>query len=663
MRIRRRAGWRGLAVAFVAASLACVAGPARADGSPFLDGYASATSAAPGETLGVHVSTLLPTVTVRVVRFGATTDVIAQFPGLPGDSYPVPDSASALGCGWPTLVTVTIPAEWRSGMYAFQLVTPNGSVNTSIPFVVRGDPAARNPVLLLQAVNTYEAYNAYGGQSLYDFNSMGGRLPRVSFDRPYDGRRGLGQPQFEQPFVHWFEGAGFAADYATDVDLALDPDLLVGRRLLVVLGHSEYWSRSMVDAVTAFVDTAGNLASFSGNTCFWNVRYENAGRTLVCYKSDDDPMFATNPESTTVLFRDWEVGLPEEGLFGVEYPLCEERTADSLLFKQPYGWITAGLEAEVGHRFGRNDVGYEYDTAYSGFANDGAIHLFETPSTSTTCFEQQVSTYYERQPQFGYAEQGGGIFAAGTVQWSWGLDGSSSGQDPDPRLQRLTANLLRGLGQRLAVPESCVAIVRAVLGDAGPPADTGFTVQAAEFGPAAETYDPAPLADDGVWPDSAAGDGVWTGLLPLPAGRRLPLKLAWREGGVDLCAASGDDWLWLSDLTRADSVYTRFVDTLHVCNPLVAVPPGTPVWRPLRAAPNPFTAAVRLAWDASLRVRGITILDLRGRVVATPAVAAGAGAITWDGRGADGRALPAGVYWARVTTPVGSRSLRVVKLR
>src|SRR5207248_11313789 len=129
------------------------------------------------------------------------------------------------------------------------------------------------------------------------------------------------------------------------------PELLAGRRLLVVLGHSEYWSRSMVDAATAFVDSAGNLAAFSGNTCFWAVRYEDAGRTLVCYKSTADPMFSTRPESTTVLFRDRPPGLPECGLFGVMYPLCEERAADSLLFASPYGWVTAGLEGEVGRRF------------------------------------------------------------------------------------------------------------------------------------------------------------------------------------------------------------------------------------------------------------------------------------------------------------------------
>src|SRR5439155_16048150 len=96
------------------------------------------------------------------------------------------------------------------------------------------------------------------------------------------------QPQFEAPFISWFEREGFTADYATDVDLALDPGLLTGRRLLLIVGHNEYWSRSMYDAVEAFVDTSGNVAFLGGNTCYYAVRYENQGRTLVCYKSFAD---------------------------------------------------------------------------------------------------------------------------------------------------------------------------------------------------------------------------------------------------------------------------------------------------------------------------------------------------------------------------------------
>ena len=37
----------------------------------------------------------------------------------------------------------------------------------------------------MYATNTYQAYNNWGGKSLYEFNSTGGRATKVSYNRPY----------------------------------------------------------------------------------------------------------------------------------------------------------------------------------------------------------------------------------------------------------------------------------------------------------------------------------------------------------------------------------------------------------------------------------------------------------------------------------------------
>ena len=86
----------------------------------------------------------------------------------------------------------------------------------------------------------------------------------MTFNQPYDSHAGLGQPQFEVPFVRWFERAGFKADYATDVDLALNQHVLDGHRLLLIVGHNEYWTRSMVNVAQAFADSGGNIGSSAG---------------------------------------------------------------------------------------------------------------------------------------------------------------------------------------------------------------------------------------------------------------------------------------------------------------------------------------------------------------------------------------------------------------
>ena len=55
--------------------------------------------------------------------------------------------------------------------------------------------------------------------------------------------------------------------------------------MLVIPGHSEYWSREQFLNFKAARDAGVNIASFSANTAYWKVRYENGTRTMVCYKT------------------------------------------------------------------------------------------------------------------------------------------------------------------------------------------------------------------------------------------------------------------------------------------------------------------------------------------------------------------------------------------
>ena len=77
-------------------------------------------------------------------------------------------------------------------------------------------------------------------------------------------------------------------DFAVNSDLEFHPEVLDGHRLMLSVGHDEYWSWGMRDRADAFVEAGGSWAIFSGNTCFWQVRYEDDGRTMVCYKGQYD---------------------------------------------------------------------------------------------------------------------------------------------------------------------------------------------------------------------------------------------------------------------------------------------------------------------------------------------------------------------------------------
>ena len=130
-----------------------------------------------------------------------------------------------------------------------------------------------------------------------------------------------GWPNWEHPFAVWAERNGYEIDVASSADLE-DPSLLSRYRLLLSIGHDEYWSGPMRDSVEAFIAGGGNVAFLSGNTSFWQIRYEDDGRTIVGYKGRfaDDPCYRTDRHAeTTTIWSDHELGRPENAMTGVSF--------------------------------------------------------------------------------------------------------------------------------------------------------------------------------------------------------------------------------------------------------------------------------------------------------------------------------------------------------
>jgi len=151
----------------------------------FIEGYADRTSAAPGETVGFHVSTDAPLFRIIISREGSDSRILREINDLPGGEHPVPPTAYADGCGWPESCRVELPADWPSGVYRARLVAtvPRGaftrwcdqSAEHSILFVVRSaSPGAASPILVQLTTNTYQAYNFWGGRSLYAYLGVRG---------------------------------------------------------------------------------------------------------------------------------------------------------------------------------------------------------------------------------------------------------------------------------------------------------------------------------------------------------------------------------------------------------------------------------------------------------------------------------------------------------
>ena len=247
-------------------------------GKMFVEGYTDQLSYRAGEKVRFHVSTSAEEYALEVARVGAGREVVLQQDHLPGAAHPVPEDASSHGCGWPVSHSLEVPASWRCGYYEFALRAEDQggkfvgrgrrTAESRGFFIVRPSGPTDARILLQLATNTYSAYNNWGGYSFYSYHGRGGlQGHRVSFDRPLAGLF----DRWERDFVEWAEGAGYALDYCANSDLERHPGLLDNYRLVLSVGHDEYWSAPMRDHLEAWIAAGGNAAFFSGNSVCWRV--------------------------------------------------------------------------------------------------------------------------------------------------------------------------------------------------------------------------------------------------------------------------------------------------------------------------------------------------------------------------------------------------------
>lgn len=391
-----------------------------------ISGYASLTSVAHGETIHLYVSTADPTYTIEIFRTG-------WYGGLGGrrmteavertgivQEVPAPDAVGMIRCNWREPYAVTIPNDWLSGVYLAKL-TGNPSGNQSyIMFIVRDN--RRADLVFQSTVTTYQAYNNWGGKSLYAFNSNGTPARKVSFDRPYASAFGTGGYlfQWEYNFVRFLEREGYDVTYTTNVDTHMTAASLLRAKAFLSVGHDEYWSWEMRTHVELARDTGVHLGFFSANTCYWQIRFEDANRTIVGYKDQalsSDPLAndgnPANDHLITVKWRDVPVLRPEEALIGVMF--VESQIDGDIVIDEPSHWVFAGTGLKKGDVL-KGLLGYEVDAIVGDASPPGLVRLAHSPFVN-----DHGAPGFSDMTIF-TTPRGTIVFATGTIQWSWGLD-------------------------------------------------------------------------------------------------------------------------------------------------------------------------------------------------------------------------------------------------
>jgi hypothetical protein len=242
----------------------------------------------------------------------------------------------------------------------------------------------------------------------------------------------------------------------------------------------------MRDALERFLDAGGNAAILSGNTCFWQVRFDDdhRGMTGFKYAVDRDPVLGTSEERfLSGMWSDRRVGRPETSTIGLTFSRggyslygTTPGSTGAYTVHRPDHWVFAGTGLQAGEGFGGADaiVAYECDgcaltTGPDGLPvprhTDGAPEGLEILATSPAHLwaqHEQPSRYiadpgdleFTSESLFGDTDpvhlgeladghavlgtftrpSGGAVVNVGVIDWALGLG--------DPVVDRITRNVL-----------------------------------------------------------------------------------------------------------------------------------------------------------------------------------------------------------------------------
>jgi hypothetical protein len=278
---------------------------------------------------------------------------------------------------------------------------------------------------------------------------------------------------WERHFVRWAEKSGYQIDYAVNGDLELHPEILDKYRLVLSVGHDEYWSAEMRDHLESFIERGGNVAFFSGNVAWWQVRSEEDGRALVCWKEefDRDPAYVSGQtDIKSTLWCHHLINRPENHMTGVSFAYGgyhsffdqHQNGPNAYTVHRPEHWLFAGTGLQRGELLGSRDkiVNYECDGCQMEYKEglpvpthaDGTPSTFEILATApaalsaaddsmTLAQEALYGKGVTRISQPGAAvlgtyTRGGTVVTSGCTDWSLGLRGN------DPKVEQITRTVL-----------------------------------------------------------------------------------------------------------------------------------------------------------------------------------------------------------------------------
>jgi hypothetical protein len=435
-------------------------------------GYVAQQSIAPGELQSVYVRAPgARAVSVSVFRMGwyggRGGRIVLRSARLRAIRQPRCAHRLATGlteCRWHASLSFPIPGALASGVYIVKLSASTGAQSDCL-FVVRSARPA--PLLVEIPTATYEAYNAWGGNSLYPGGRPVGatsarRGVEVSYDRPYDSQTGAGQFFMRDvAMVRFLERHGYPVAYTTIESIDSDPSQVLRARALMDVGHSEYWSTRDALAFARARDHGTSLLFMSSDTMAWRVRFAvataassqagAADHRIVAYKESAgrDPYLAERsglfPFGGAPLVGSAYDGCITERM-GQRGPPVYRYDAWTPAPDLRPSWLFAGTGITPSTRIG-GIVGYELDRRTSATPPGTLLVGGGAPWSCGHGGEPSPASGATAESTLYSVRSGALVFASGTLGWEYGLSpvpqaSPDAPRFPDPRVVAMTRNLL-----------------------------------------------------------------------------------------------------------------------------------------------------------------------------------------------------------------------------
>ncbi len=486
-----------------------------------IQGFPDNASVFPGDTINFYISTDAPQFKIELYRQGVNLELVSTIAAQAGVFVPDHDfdkdwrvtamqNNGMQAPGWPAY-PFNVPEDFNGGVYIAMFIeldqngnpTANAVTNMGTSytptakalFVVKNPVPGYNTQLLFKLPYfTYQAYNYAGGGSVYQGNPgqavtlqrPGGGTGGVPWDSisgpnsmfngaygnwdPYDDYAAdpiKGSPRqvfehWEAKFISWLEGEGYRMDYCTDMDIHLDKglNLLSSYSVMISSGHDEYYTTEMRDNLEAYVGQGGNIAFFSGNTCYWRLYFPNGDLLTI-----DRDIEWGNPGNAAA----GNTVRPEGYLTGVSFWNGGERNANgasgdgkadnfpnvgyTIQYAKTWAFENSGLND--GDVFGDKQglVGYEADGAVFDDTSNKPYKVSNDPTWLTPAnfnilgygSTKNFNGIDWRNPGNLYATMGmysrvGTVFTGATTDWprvAW---------EGEPRTGQITKNVIDRLG-------------------------------------------------------------------------------------------------------------------------------------------------------------------------------------------------------------------------